>query len=60
MQLIVYFSRLCFFFYKGQDFPQLLLVACLKPRRIVEDKTGVILECEQLMDVMYPSLYLYL
>ena len=56
MQLIVYFSRLCFLLYERQDFPQLLLVACLKSRRIVEDKSGVVPECERPMDVMYPSL----
>ena len=56
MQLIVYISRLCFLFHKGQDFLQLLLGACLKSRRIVEDKSGVTPEYERPMDVMYPSL----
>ena len=57
MQLVVYFSRLCFPLHKRQDFLQLLLVTCLKPRRIVEDKSGVAPECERPIDVMYPSLY---
>ena len=56
MQLVVYFSRLCFPLHKRQDFLQLLLVACLKPRRIVENKPGVALECERPMDIVYPSL----
>ena len=57
MELIVYVIRLCFLLYKRQDFLQLLLVACLKSRRIVEDKSWVAPECERPMDVMYPSLY---
>ena len=56
MQLIVYISRLCFLFHKRQDFLQLPLVACLKSRRIVEDKSRVALECERPIDIMYPSL----
>ena len=56
MQLIVYFSRLCFLFHKRQDFLQLPLVACLKSRRIVEDKSGVALECERPIDIVYPTL----
>ena len=57
MQLIIYFTRLCFLLQKGQNILQLLLVAGLKSRRIVEDKSWVALECEGLMDVMYPSLH---
>jgi hypothetical protein len=57
MQLIVYFSRLCFLFQKQQDFLELFLVAGLKSWRIVENKSGIALECERSMDVMYPSLY---
>jgi hypothetical protein len=38
------------------DFLQLLLVAQLKSRRIVEDKTGIVLEYEQPIDIVYPSL----
>ena len=56
MQLIVYVGRLCFLFQKGQDFLQLPLVACLKSRRIVENKSGVALECERPIDIVYPSL----
>ena len=56
MQLIAYISRLCFLFHKRQDFLQLPLVACLKSRRIVEDKSRVALECEWPIDIMYPSL----
>ena len=56
MQLIVYISRLCFLFHKRQDFLQLVLVACLKSRGIVEDKFGVALECERPIDIVYPSL----
>ena len=56
MQLIVNISRFCFLLHKRQDFLQLLLVACLKSRRIVEDKSGVAPECERSMDVMIPSL----
>ena len=56
MQLIIYISRLCFLLHKRQDFLQLPLVACLKSRRIVEDKSGVALECERPMDIVYPSL----
>ena len=56
MQLIVYVLRLCFFLHKQQDFLQLLLVACLKSRRIVEDKSGVALECERPINIVYPSL----
>ena len=57
MQLIIYISRFCFLLHKRQDFQQLLLVTCLKSRRIVEDKSGVAPECERPIDVMYPSLY---
>ena len=56
MQLIAYFLRLCFLIHKRQDFLQLLLVARLKSRRIVEDKTGIALECERPIDIVYPSL----
>ena len=56
MQLIVYFSGLCFLFHKRQNFLQLPLVACFKSRRIVEDKSGVAPECERPMDIVYPSL----
>ena len=56
MQLIVYFSRLCFLLQKQQDFLQLLLVACFKSRRIMEDKSGVVPECERPMNIVYPSL----
>ena len=56
MQLIVYFSRLRFLLYKRQDFLQLPLVACLKSRRIVEDESGVALECERPMNTVYSSL----
>jgi hypothetical protein len=33
------------------------LVACLKSRRIVKDKSRVAAECERSMDVVYPSLH---
>ena len=56
MQLIVYFLRLGFLLQKRHYFPQLLLVACFKSRRIMEDKTGVALECERPIDIVYPSL----
>ena len=56
MQLIVYFLRLGFLLQKRQHFLQLLLVARLKSRRIVEDKTGIALECERPIDIVYPSL----
>jgi hypothetical protein len=56
MQLIAYFIRLCFLPQKRQDFLQLLLVARLKSRRIVEDKSGVAPECERPIDIVYPSL----
>ena len=56
MQLIAYFIRLCFLLHKRQYFPQLLLIACLKSRRIVEDKTGIALECERPINIVYPSL----
>ena len=56
MQLFIYFSRLRFLLHKRQDFQQLLLIASLKSRRIVEDKSWVALKCERPMDVMYPSL----
>ena len=56
MQLIVYIGRLCFLLHKRQDILQLLLVACLKSRRIVEDKPGVALECERTIDIMFSSL----
>ena len=46
------------FLQKRQDVLKLLLVASLKSRRIVEDKSGVALEREWPVDVMYhPSLY---
>ena len=57
MQLIVYVTGLCFLLQKRQDILQLLLVAGLKSRRIVKYKSRVALECERLMDVMYPSLH---
>ena len=56
MQLIVYFIRPCSLLYKRQDFLQLALVARLKSWRIVEDKSGVALECERPIDIVYPSL----
>jgi hypothetical protein len=56
MQLIVYVSRLCSLLHKRQDFLQLLLVACLKSRRIVEDKSGVAAEYEWPINIVYPSL----
>ena len=56
MELIIYFLRLCFHLHKRQDFLQLLLVARLKSRRIVEDKTGIALECKWPIDIVYPSL----
>ena len=56
MQLIAYVRHLSFHLYKRQDFLQLLLVACLKSRRIMEDKTGIALECERPIDIVYPSL----
>jgi len=56
MQLIVYFSGLCFRLYKGQNFLQLPLIARLKSRRIVEDESRVAPECERLMDIVYSSL----
>ena len=56
MQLIVYVRRLRFLLHKQKDFLQLLLVACLKSRRIVEDKSGVASEYERPMDIVYPSL----
>ena len=56
MQLIVYIGRLCLLFHKRQDILQLLLVACLKSRRIMEDKPGVALECERAIDIVFPSL----
>ena len=56
MQLVVYFLRLRFLLQKRQDFLQLRLVARLKSRRIVEDKTGIALECEGPIDIVYPSL----
>ena len=56
MQLIAYFLRPCFLLHKGQDFLQLFLVAGLKSRRIMEDKSGVALECEWPIDIVYPSL----
>ena len=56
MQLIAYVRRLSFHLYKRQDFLQLLLVACLKSRRIMEDKTGIALERKRPMNIVYPSL----
>ena len=56
MQLIIYFLRLGFLLQKRQDFLQLRLVACFKSRRIVEGKTGIALECEGPIDIVYPSL----
>jgi hypothetical protein len=56
MQLIVYISRLCSLLHKRHNFLQLPLVACLKSRRIVEDKPRVALECERPVDIVYPSL----
>jgi hypothetical protein len=56
MQLIVYFGGLCFLLHKRQDFLQLLLVARLKSRGIVEDEMRVASECERPMDIVYSSL----
>ena len=56
MQLIIYFCRLRFLLQERQDFLQLLLVTCLESRRIVEDKSRVVLECERPVDIVYPSL----
>ena len=56
MQLIVHFSRFCFLFHKQKDFLQLFLVARLKSRGIVEDKSRIALESERPMDIVYPSL----
>jgi len=56
MQLIVYVIRLCFLLNKRKDFLKLLLVARLKSRRIVEDKSGIALESERPIDIVYPSL----
>ena len=56
MQLIGYFRRLGFLLQKRQDFLQLRLVPRLKPRRIVEDKIWIALECERPIDIVYPSL----
>ena len=56
MQLIVYFSRLCFLLHKRQDILQLPLVASLKSGRIVEDKSGVALECERSINIVNPLL----
>ena len=56
MQLIFYFLRLCFHLQKRRYFLQLLLVARLKSRRVVEDKTGIALECKRPIDIVYPSL----
>ena len=35
---------------------QLLLIARLKSRRIMEDESGITLECERPIDIVYPSL----
>ena len=56
MQLIAYVGRLCFLLHKRQDFLELVLVARLKSRRIVEDKTGIALECDRPIDIVYASL----
>ena len=56
MQLIVHFSRLFFLLHKRQDFLQWFIIARLKSRRIVEDKSEVDLECERPIDIVYPSL----
>jgi hypothetical protein len=56
MQLIVYFIRPCFLLHKREDFLQLLLVSSLKSRRIVEDKSGIALEYERPINIVYPSL----
>ena len=56
MQLIFHFSRLRLLLHKRQDFLQLLLVARLKSRRIVEDESGITLECERPIDIVYSSL----
>jgi hypothetical protein len=56
MQLIVYFLQLCFLLHKRKDSLQLCLVARLKSKRIVEDKSGVALECERPIDIVYSSL----
>ena len=52
MQLIFYFLRLGFLLQKRHNFLQLLLIARLKSRRIVEDKTGIALECERPIDIV--------
>ena len=56
MQLIVYIIRFFFLLHKRKDFLQLPLVACLKSGRIVEDKSGVVLEYERPIDIVYSSL----
>ena len=56
MQLIAYVTRISFLLHKRQDFLQLPLVASFKSRRIVKDKTGIALECERPIDIVYPSL----
>ena len=56
MQLIACVGRLCFLLHKRQDLLQLVPVARLKSRRIVEDKIGIALECERPIDIVYPSL----
>jgi len=53
MQLIVYFSGLCFLL---QEQPNFLELPRLKSRRIVENESGVAPECEWPMDIVYPSL----
>ena len=57
MQLIVYIIRFFFLLHKRKDFLQLFLVARLKSRGIVEDKSRIALESERPMDIVYPSLY---
>ena len=56
MQLIIYFLRFCFLLHKRQNFLQLLFVTRLKSRRIVEDKSGIALECKRPIDIVYPTL----
>ena len=56
MQLIIDISRFCFLRHKRKDVLKLLLVTSLKSRRIVENKSGVALEYERPINIMYPSL----
>jgi len=56
MQLIVYFSGLCFLLHQRQNFLQLPLVAWLEYRQIVEDESGVAPECQRPTDIAYTPL----